>query len=188
MYAALAFLQVWLGLSPLAPTVWLGVAVVATSAAFYIALRSGWNLRFTRDPALALPQLLVGMLYFYWLYALAGLAAGAVIIITASHIAYSMFGMSVRQVHRLVGISLLCLGTVIALCAWLAPERFPWRVQLVTFLYACMVLPLIARLASHVATLHERMRASAASSSRRWRACKTWPSGTTSPRCTTAAT
>jgi diguanylate cyclase len=157
-YAGLAFVQVALGFSPLAPTVWLGVAVLLTSAAFYVALRSGWNLRFKRDPALALGQLVVGMLYFYWLYALAGLAAGAVIIITASHIAYSMFGMNVAQVRRLVLISLFNLGVVIALCAWLAPERFPWREQVVTYLYACIVVPLIARLATQVASLHERLR------------------------------
>ena len=158
-YAGLAFSQVSLGFSPLAPTVWLAMTVLFTSAAFYVALRSGWNLRFKRDPALALGQLVVGMLYFYWMYALAGLAAGAVIIITASHIAYSMFGMNVAQVRRLVFISLVNLGVTIALCAWLAPERFPWREQIVTYLYACIVVPLIARLATQVASLHERLRA-----------------------------
>jgi diguanylate cyclase (GGDEF)-like protein len=157
-YAALGFVQVALGLSPLLPTAWLSVMVLLTSAAFYAALRSGWNLRFKRDPALALAQLVVGMLYFYWMYALAGLAAGAVIIITASHIAYSMFGMSVAQVRRLVLISLFNLGLLIGLCSYLAPERFPWRVQLVTYLYACIVVPLIARLATQVSSLHERLR------------------------------
>ncbi|MGY4826987.1 GGDEF domain-containing protein [Sphaerotilaceae bacterium SBD11-9] len=158
-YAALAFVQVGLGLSPLTPTVWLGVWVVLTSAAFYAALRSGWNLRFKNDPSLSLTQLVVGMMYFYWMYALAGRASGAALIITATHITYSMFGMTVKQVHRLVAVSLVLLGAWILLCVWAAPERFPWRIQLVTFLYACLVLPLIARLASHVASLHERMRA-----------------------------
>ncbi len=157
-YAALAFVQVALGLSPLVPTVWLATMVLLTSAAFYVALRSGWNMRFKRDPALTLAQLVLGMLYFYGMYALAGLASGAVIIITASHIAYSMFGMNVAQVRRLVLISLFALGVTIALCAWLAPERFPWRVQVVTYLYACIVVPLIARLATQVASLHERLR------------------------------
>jgi diguanylate cyclase (GGDEF)-like protein len=159
LYAALAFVQVGLGLSPLKPTLWLGVAVLATSAAFYVALRSGWNLRFKRDPALAFGQLTVGILYFYALYALAGLASGAVIIITASHIAYSMFGMTVQQVRRLVIFLLTVLGLFIALCTWMAPERFPWRIQLVNYLYACLVVPLIARLATQVAGLHERLRA-----------------------------
>jgi diguanylate cyclase len=159
LYAALALVQVALGLSPLVPTVWLGVTVLVTSAAFYAALRSGWNLRFKRDPALAFGQLVCGLLYFYWMYVLAGPASGAVIIITASHIAYSMFGMTMQQVRRLVLISLLNLGVMIALCAWFAPERFPWRVQLVTFIYACLVIPLIARLAAQVASLHERLRA-----------------------------
>jgi len=158
-YAGLAFVQVALGLSPLWPTVGLFVTVLLTSAAFYVALRSGWNLRFKRDPALSLGQLVVGMLYFYWMYALAGLASGAVIIITASHIAYSMFGMNVAQVRRLVLISLFALGVTILLCSWLAPERFPWRVQIVTYLYACIVVPLIARLATQVSSLHERLRA-----------------------------
>ncbi len=158
-YAGIAFVQVSLGLSPVLPTVWLAVAVLLTSAAFYVALRSGWNLRVKRDPALAFGQLVVGMLYFYWMYALAGLAAGAVIIITASHIAYSMFGMNVAQVRRLVLVSLFCLGVTIALCTWLMPERFPWRVQVVTYLYACIVVPLIARLATQVSSLHERLRA-----------------------------
>ncbi|HEY0817671.1 MAG TPA: GGDEF domain-containing protein [Rhizobacter sp.] len=158
LYAALAAVQVALGLSPLGPTVGLFATVVLTSSLFYLAIRSGWNLRFKRDPALALAQLAVGMVYFYWMYALSGLASGAVIIISASHIAYSMFGMTERQVRRLVVVSLTCLGLTILACTWLAPERFPWRVQLVTFLYACLVVPLIARLATQVASLHERVR------------------------------
>ncbi len=157
-YAMLAFVQVGMGLSPLMPTVWLCVTVLLTSAAFYVALRSGWGLSAKRDPALAF-QLGVGVVYFYWMYALAGLASGAVTIITASHIAYSMFGMTVKQVRRLVVILLAVLGVVIALCAWVDPERFPWRVQVVTYLYACIVVPVIARLATQVASLHERLRA-----------------------------
>ncbi|MBX3621122.1 MAG: GGDEF domain-containing protein [Rhizobacter sp.] len=158
LYAALAAVQVTLGLSPLVPTLWLFASVVLTSSLFYVAIRSGWNLRFKRDPALSLGQLAVGMVYFYWMYALSGLASGAVIIITASHIAYSMFGMTEQQVRRLVVVSLACLGLTIAACAWLAPQRFPWRVQIVTYLYACVVVPLIARLATQVTSLHERVR------------------------------
>lgn len=157
-YTVLAFAQVALGFAPLQPTLWLGVAAVVANAAFYIALRSGWNQRFKADPSLSIAQLAFGLFCYYATYALAGQASGAVIIISATHVAYSMFGMTPQQVRTLVVVSLGGLAVTMALCAWLDPQRHPPAQQLVTFGYACVVLPLIARLAGQVAKLHERLR------------------------------
>jgi len=157
LYALVMLVQVGYGLmAPAAAATLLGLAL-AVNLGFYLAVGSG---RFSRgrDPGLARTQLMVGIAYLYVGYAASGPSAPGTTIVMASHIVYAMFTMSPQQVHRLVAASLLGLGATQLLCDQLWPERFAPGVQLVAFLYACLVVSLIALLAKRITGMMLQLR------------------------------
>lgn len=123
----------------------------------YLIVRSG-RVRKGRDPGLARTQLIVGVLFMYGGYAALGPAASGLLVVMASHIVYSMFMMTPRQVWLLAGSSLATLAATMALCGWLWPQRFDTAVQLSGLMYATLVLPLIALLAHRITEMTQQLR------------------------------
>jgi diguanylate cyclase len=158
LYALISAAQVGLGLMSAQQAVILTAAIVFANAVFYAVVRTGITAS-GRDPGLARTQLVVGMGFMYTGYALIGPAASGMVIIIASHIVYAMFSMSPRAVWRLVIASLLGLGATMLACHQLWPQRYAIDVQAVAFLYACLVVPMIALLAGRVAGMNQRLQA-----------------------------
>jgi diguanylate cyclase len=158
LYALISAAQVGLGLMSAQQAVILTAAIVFANAVFYAVVRTGITAS-GRDPGLARTQLVVGMGFMYAGYALIGPAASGMVIIIASHIVYAMFSMSPRAVWRLVIASLLGLGATMLACHQLWPQRYAIDVQAVAFLYACLVVPMIALLAGRVAGMNQRLQA-----------------------------
>lgn len=149
LYGLITLAQAALGVMPW-PLAWaLFGGSMAMNAVFYVAARSGAVAKGS-DPGLGRTQLLVGVLCMYIGYAAAGPSASATLLAMASHIVYSMFAMTPRQVWRLVLGSLGGLALTMALCHWAWPERYAVPVQASGLLYALMVVPLIALLAHRV--------------------------------------
>ena len=164
LYVALLVLQVHLGFVQGGAVVRQAALAVLSSTFFYVAIRSGWSKRVCpQEPGLGLHQLLVGIVFMWINYAVVGPVAGSTLIIMASQMVYAVFALSTRQVYRLAALSLLGLGMTMLIANQIDPVRYPADVQWVGYLYAALVVPLIARLAQ-VATrtremLGERSRA-----------------------------
>jgi diguanylate cyclase (GGDEF)-like protein len=130
---------------------------VVLNAVFYALVRSGWSAR-TADPGLARTQLLLGVGVMFIAYPFLGPAAPTMVIVMSSHIVYSMFGMPPRAVWRLVAASLAALAVTMVACHLAMPERYPVGTQLSAFLYALLVVPLIALLAGRVSAMTLRLQ------------------------------
>lgn len=164
LYTALLLLQVHLGFASGRAVAWQGALAIATNLFFYAAIRGGWSKRlYPQEPGLGLHQLLVGIIYMWINYAVVGPTAGFTLIIMASHLVYAVFGLSTREVYRLAAMSLLGLGMTMLVANAIDPLRYPADEQWVGFLYAVLVVPLIARLAQVATrtreTLADRSRA-----------------------------
>lgn len=157
LYAGITAVQVKLGfVDPTAALALIGAAMLM-NLAFYAVVRSG-RVERGRDPGLARTQLVVGVLFMFAGYALSGRSAAAVPIVMASHIVYAMFTMPPAQVWRLVVASMAGLATTMVVCGVLWPDRYEPGMQLVSFLFAALVVPLIAMLAHRLARLMQRLR------------------------------
>lgn len=158
LYNAILAVQVHFGFAD-ANAAWALVAGgLALNLVFYALVRAGVALGGS-DPGLSKLQLVVGLLYMLAGYAVSGASAAAVLIVMASHIVYAMFTMPPAQVWRLVVASLLGLALTMLLCTLRWPERFAPEMQLVSFLYAALVVPLIATLAHRLSAIMQRLRA-----------------------------
>lgn len=124
----------------------------------YLVVRNGWVLT-GRDPGLARTQLLFGVAMMFAAYAALGPGASGLLVVMASHVVYSMFIMKPRQVWTLVGFTLSGLGVTMLACHWLWPERYDFAVQANGFLYALLVMPLIALLAHRITSMTQRLKA-----------------------------
>ena len=157
LYSAIGSLQVAAGTMTL-PWLLVGaVGGVVLNLGFYAVVRLGLT-RHLADPALGPLQLGAGVLFMYLTYATSGPAAPATLIILASHVVYAMFAFPVRQLWHFVVGALAGLAATMALSHQIDPLRYPAQLQLIGFLYACLVMPLIASLAGRLTRLNERLQ------------------------------
>ena len=158
VYGLISAVQVAMGLMSRDAAGWLVAAGTLANLGFYIAVRSG---RFVSgiDPGLSRAQLVAGILLMYAAYAAVGPAATGLLVVMASHIVYSMFSMTPRQVWWLVGSTLAGLAATMLACGLAWPERYNTAVQLSGLLYALLVMPLIALLAYRVTAMTQRLKA-----------------------------
>jgi diguanylate cyclase (GGDEF)-like protein len=157
LYSVIGAVQVAAGTMTLP---WLLVGAlggVLINVGFYAVVRLGLT-RNLKDPTLGPLQLGVGVLFMYLTYATSGPAAPATLIILASHVVYAMFAFPVRQLWRAVAGVLAGLGATMLLSHHIDPLRYPAHLQWIGFLYACLVMPLIASLGNRLARLNERLQ------------------------------
>jgi diguanylate cyclase (GGDEF)-like protein len=158
LYMGIGAVQVALGTMALRWLVACGLAAVLVNMGFYLAIRSG-RTRPLNDPSMGSLQLGVGMLFMYATYATSGPAAAFTLIILASHVGYAMFAFAVRQLWRFVVIELIGLAVTMVWTHQVDPATYPADLQWIGFLYACLVMPLIASLARRLARLNQRLQA-----------------------------
>ena len=157
LYSLIGAMQVAAGTMTLG---WLLVGAlggISINIGFYGLVRLGYT-RNLKDPTLGPLQLGVGVLFMYLTYATSGPAAPATLIILASHVVYAMFAFPVRQLWRAVAGVLAGLGLTMLLSHHIDPLRYPAHLQWIGFLYACLVMPLIASLGNRLARLNERLQ------------------------------
>lgn len=157
LYGLILLAQSQLGLVRGSVAAALGAGMLLCNLAFYAAVRSGL-VSHGPDPGLTGTQMVVGVAYVYLGYAALGPAAPGIVIVMASHVVYAMFWMTPSSVWRLALASLAGLAVTMALCARLWPGRYPHEVQVSTFLYVALVVPLIALLAGRVAGMTQRLQ------------------------------
>lgn len=156
LYTGLMWLQVGLGYTPANLAVGYTLLAFCLNLFLYFGVRHGWGP--PQDRHLGTTQLLIGVVFMWGAYAIAGPMSGATLIIVASHIVYAVFGFTATRVWQLVAGSLAGLALTMLLCHQWQPERYPLGQQVVAWLYTCLVVVLIARLATLVTRMNENLR------------------------------
>jgi diguanylate cyclase (GGDEF)-like protein len=159
IYATLLVVQIPLGFADPVLTWPLVAAELIAPVGYYAFIRAGYNQRFTGDPSLLRVQIGTGSVFTLWAFAALGPGATAVLMCIATQVVYAMFALQPRQVNWFIALTLLGLGLTMAVCHALQPGRYPADVQIMSFLYACLVVPLIGSLATRVTSMSEKLRA-----------------------------
>jgi diguanylate cyclase len=133
------------------------IAMVGWTVFFYVVMRSGLNQRMGRDPGLTLIQLTIGCGFGLWSYAITGPARGSTLMFLISNMVYGVFALTPRQSRALAIGSLAALAGVMAWRAQTNPAAYPWRLELVHFLFATIVMWTMASLSSQLSALRAKL-------------------------------
>jgi len=124
---------------------------------FYLAIRSGINLRVEADPALTVPQMLWAMVGITWSYAITGPARGGVLLIMTLVLLFGIFTLPPRRSRMLAGLAFALLAATMAWKGWTDPARYDPRVEVMHFVFAAIVLGAVAALAERLGKLRARL-------------------------------
>lgn len=125
---------------------------------FYAVVRSGWNLRFTDDPALTLPQGVFSVFSTVGAYLICGPVRGASLLALAITLVFGLFALKPGQVRRLCLFAVLLLGVAMAWGHHRWPQRFPAAEEAMHFMLVAVVLPAIAVLSGQLSTMRHKLR------------------------------
>ncbi len=156
--AAVASFGVWAGVLALSHVVLWVVLTLAGVLCFYVAVRSGFNLRFKDDPALTFQQGVFSVLSTVGAYVMCGPVRGASLLALAVTLIFGMFALKPSQVRLLSLIAVLLLGLTMAYCNARWPARFPVAEEILHFMMVAAVFPSIAVLAGQLSTMRHKMR------------------------------
>jgi diguanylate cyclase (GGDEF)-like protein len=145
------------GFVPAARAWWLIGFLLAGLGIFYVLLRSGWNLR-TADPGLTFAQMAFAVGGMTAAYALAGPARGGFLVLLACAMVFGAFAPRPARLRLACALSLSLLAAVMALMAWLEPERYPARTELIHFVLCAIALPTIAAVAGQLSAVRGHLR------------------------------
>lgn len=157
LYSLVQIVEVWFGLLDRASSDALIAAMALNTLVFYGVYRSGLNRRLGGDAGVALAQILIGCVLSLWSYAVTGPARGAILLILASTLMYGVFSLTPRQSRWLVAAALAGLAAVMAWCTTRENAPYPWRLELVHFLFATIVMWTMAVLAGQLGALRRKL-------------------------------
>ena len=157
LYSGVQMVEVALGLLDRGASDALIAAMALKSLIFYGIYRSGINKRLGSDDDLMVLQISLGCALSVWSYAVTGPARGAILMVLTSALMYSMFALAPRQARMLAAGALAALGAVMVLrTQWGAP-LYPWRLELVHFLFAAIGVWTVAALAGQVGAMQAKL-------------------------------
>ena len=133
-------------------------AVGLTIAGFYVAIRSSFSRRFA-DPALTVAQMVFAIVCLSGGYVINPPVRGMLLMIVALVLVYGAFALTPTNCRRLGGFSVVSLGLAMGAGAWFAPQRFPWQIEALHFLFSLVVLSSIGILAGQLSRLRFDLRA-----------------------------
>ena len=135
----------------------LAAAIVVSSIGFYLALRSGFNLRFD-DPALTLPQVLAAITWIAGAYATTKAAHGGTLMLLSLVLVFGIFSMNPRRA-RLSGVYTICImGAVMLYKNRTDPLVYPAPVEWMHFVFVLTVVPTITTLSSQLTKMRQRLK------------------------------
>ena len=159
LYSGIGISAAGFGLADADAVTVLVTAMLVVNGIFYVLFRLGVARRSSLDRDLGVTQLVVGIVFMWFSYAIVGPAAPATLIIMATHVVYAMFTMTPKRVRALVVFSLAGVAATMTVSWRIDAGRYPIRVQLVSLAFASIALPLIGRLAGQVTSMSDRLRA-----------------------------
>lgn len=141
--------------APLKPAFLWAVAVPLVHAMLFALIRSGWSRRF-EDPALTLPQLLLGGAFGALAYALAGPARGGVFLLLMVLLMAAMLSATPRQMRWGGVFAALALAAAMGWLVW--NRRAALMVEALHLLLVVTMLPAASVLATRLANMRARSR------------------------------
>jgi len=136
----------------------MGGLILTGLLVFYVAIRSGWSLRWS-DPALTMPQMVFAIVLISFAYYINPLNRGMVTILAALVLVFGAFILSPRRCRQLGWFAVFALGCVMLFCAIRFPLLFPPRLEVFNFFLSALVLPVIAALAGQLSALRFQQQA-----------------------------
>jgi diguanylate cyclase (GGDEF)-like protein len=160
LFAVVQHVEVRIGLIDAASSWPLTVWNLTGATGFFLAVRSGLNLKLARkgDPAWTIPQMLWATMAICWSYAITGPARGAVILILLPALIYCVLALTERQSRKLTATAFLMLGSVMLFKAATDPTRYDPRVEGMHMLFAAIVMGTVWAVSIRIGQFRERLQ------------------------------
>jgi signal transduction histidine kinase/CheY-like chemotaxis protein/HPt (histidine-containing phosphotransfer) domain-containing protein len=146
-----------LGMADREHAAWLAAFIGTGVCTAFAAVRSGVTARLA-DPALALPQMVLGILAIALAYAINPQVRALMPMLAGLVIMFAAFTLEPRRCIALGLFGVLAFAVTIALCAWCKPELFPRHIEAHHLVFVVITLPAMAYLASRMSQLRLHWR------------------------------
>lgn len=147
----------WVGLIHPDLVVPMAVAMVLTTAGFYLALRSGWSRRFA-DSALILPQMLVSVTWDAIGYAALREAHAGMLMPAAITVTYGVFALRGPAVYGVQAYTCLLIGATMAAMCVIDPVMFPIHEAAIVYGSFVVTILMLSWSGHQIAQLRQRER------------------------------
>ncbi|MEP6657754.1 MAG: diguanylate cyclase [Betaproteobacteria bacterium] len=134
-------------------------AVLVAVLAFYLAFRTGLNLRFA-DPGLTLPQMSTAIMVMLYAMYLSNGARGVFLIFVLMAFVCGVLSVSARALMRQALFILVGYGLVIGLLWVRKPQTLDLSLEVLQWLALAITLPWFARMGGYTSSLQERLKRS----------------------------
>jgi diguanylate cyclase (GGDEF)-like protein len=135
----------------------LALLAASASAAFYVAIRSGWNQR-RADPTLAFPQTIAAQTIIAGSYAVTGPLHAATLSLLALVMVFGMFSMRAEAVRAVCLYTLALVGAVMAWRARTDPQLYPAPLEWIYFVLLVTVMTAISQLSVQLMAMRVRLK------------------------------
>lgn len=135
----------------------LGGVIALSCTGFYVALRSGWNQRFS-DPSLTLPQILAALTWICGAYAITNEGHGGTLILFALVLVFGIFNMNARRARLSTWYAVVAMGLTMAYKSVTDPVYYPVKIEWMYFVFVATVMPMISRLASELNKMRSNLK------------------------------
>ncbi|MDO9176838.1 MAG: diguanylate cyclase [Agitococcus sp.] len=132
--------------------------IFVSCGGFYVALRTGFNLRFA-EPSLTLPQTLAALTWICGAYAIGNAAHGGTLMLFALVLVFAIFTMSIRRSIISASYGVVAMAATMAYKTITDPTVYPLQVELAYFVFVATIMPTIALLSMQITRMRDRMKA-----------------------------
>lgn len=134
---------------------WFAISATVLSL-FYVAFRSGFNLRF-KDPSLTSAQMLVAITLVLFTQIYAGEARGAYLVVLSIILMFGSFKLHTRQLVHISLLTILCYALTLPLIERVEGERFNLAAQMILWSSFSIYLPFISVLGGNISALRKKL-------------------------------
>ena len=132
--------------------------IAVSCTGFYVALRSGFNLRFS-DPSLTLPQIMSALTWICGAYAISNEGHGGTLILFALVLVFGIFNMNSRRARISTLYAIVAMGATMAYKSQTDPLHYPAAIEWMYFVFVATVMPMISKLAGQLTSMRNRLKA-----------------------------
>lgn len=137
--------------------VWLASLIFISCTGFYVAMRTGWNLRFA-DPSLTLPQIVAALTWICGAYGITNEGHGGTLILFALVLVFGIFNMNARRARISTLYAVLAMGATMVYKGVTDPVHYPVKIEWMYFVFVATVMPMISQLAAQLNRMRERLK------------------------------
>ena len=131
--------------------------ILISNLFFYLALRSGINLRFA-EPALSLPQIMAALTWIAGAYCITNEAHGGTLMLVALVLVFGVCNMNQRRARIATTYAVGVMGVVMLFKSWENPQIYPARIDAVYFVFVVTIVPTIAVLGAQLDSMRNRLK------------------------------